>query len=72
MDELMDAQMKTLDLSEREKYFNQVQDIMADQQPLIFTVTPIYYAAIRPGHWQRALHAIEFVPGDLERRAALL
>jgi peptide/nickel transport system substrate-binding protein len=48
MDDLMDAQMKTLDLAEREKYFNEVQEIMADQQPLIFTVTPIYYAAIRP------------------------
>jgi peptide/nickel transport system substrate-binding protein len=48
MDDLMDAQLKTLDLGQREKYFNQVQEIMADQQPFIFTVTPIYYAAIRP------------------------
>jgi peptide/nickel transport system substrate-binding protein len=48
LDDLMDKQMNTLDLSEREKYMFQVQDILADQQPLIFTVTPIYYAAIRP------------------------
>jgi peptide/nickel transport system substrate-binding protein len=48
VDDLMDAQMKTLDLSEREKYFNQVQDILAEEQPMIFTVTPIYYTAIRP------------------------
>jgi peptide/nickel transport system substrate-binding protein len=48
MDDLMDAQMKTLDLSEREKYFNQVQDLAADEQPMIFTVTPVYYTAIRP------------------------
>jgi peptide/nickel transport system substrate-binding protein len=48
IDQLMDAQMQTLDLSEREKDFNEVQAIMADEQPMIFTVTPIYYAAIRP------------------------
>ncbi len=48
MDYLMDAQMQTLDLAAREKDFNEVQEIMADEQPLIFTVTPIYYAAIRP------------------------
>lgn len=48
MDQLVDAQMQTLDLSEREKDFNEVQAILADEQPMIFTVTPIYYAAIRP------------------------
>jgi peptide/nickel transport system substrate-binding protein len=47
MDDLMDAQMQTLDLGEREKDFNEVQEILADEQPMIFTVTPIYYAAIR-------------------------
>ena len=47
LDHLMDAQLNTLDLSEREKDVNEVQEILADQQPMIFTVTPIYYAAIR-------------------------
>ena len=46
LDHLMDAQMNTLDLAEREKDVNEVQEILADQQPMIFTVTPIYYAAI--------------------------
>jgi peptide/nickel transport system substrate-binding protein len=44
---LMDAQMKTLDYAERKKDYDEVQEIMAEQQPFIFTVTPIYYAAIR-------------------------
>jgi peptide/nickel transport system substrate-binding protein len=47
LDTLMDAQMKTLDYSERKKNYDEVQEIMAEQQPLIFTVTPMYYAAIR-------------------------
>ena len=45
----MDAQMKTLDYAERKKDYDEVQEIMAEQQPFIFTVTPIYYAAIRAG-----------------------
>jgi peptide/nickel transport system substrate-binding protein len=48
IDTLMDAQLKTLDFNERKKDFDEVQEIMAEQQPLVFTVTPIYYAAIRP------------------------
>jgi peptide/nickel transport system substrate-binding protein len=47
MDHLMDAQMQTLNLDERKKYFDEVQEILAEQVPMIFTVTPIYYAAIR-------------------------
>lgn len=46
INQLMDAQMATLDLSQRQKYFDEVQEILAVQQPMIFTVTPIYYAAI--------------------------
>jgi len=48
IDTLMDAQLKTLDYNERKKDFDEVQKIMAEQQPLIFVATPIYYAAIRP------------------------
>lgn len=47
IDELMDDQMGTLDLAKRIKYFDEVQEILAVQQPMIFTVTPMYYAAIR-------------------------
>jgi peptide/nickel transport system substrate-binding protein len=47
IDTLMDAQMQTLDFAQRKKDFNEVQEIMAEEQPLIFTVTPFYYAAIR-------------------------
>jgi peptide/nickel transport system substrate-binding protein len=43
----MDAQMKTLDSAERKKDFDEVQEILAEQVPLIYTVTPFYYAAIR-------------------------
>lgn len=47
IDQLMDAQNTTLDFATRKKDFDQVQEILAEQQPMIFTVTPIYYAAIR-------------------------
>ena len=47
LDYLMDAQMQTLNLDERKKCFDEVQEILAEQVPMIFTVTPIYYAAIR-------------------------
>lgn len=48
VDQLMDAQMQTLDLAGREKDINEIQEILAEEQPFIFTVTPMYYAAIRP------------------------
>jgi peptide/nickel transport system substrate-binding protein len=47
LDDLMDAQNKTLDLAERKKDYDEVQAILAEQQPMIFTRTPMYYAAIR-------------------------
>ncbi|MGA2242408.1 MAG: ABC transporter substrate-binding protein [Verrucomicrobiota bacterium] len=47
LDYLMNAQNKTLDFKERKKDFDEVQRITAEQQPLIFTVTPYYYAAAR-------------------------
>jgi peptide/nickel transport system substrate-binding protein len=43
----MDAQMKTLDYPTRKKYFDEVQQILAEEVPMIYTVTPYYYAAIR-------------------------
>ena len=48
VDQLMDEQMQTLDLAGREKALNEVQEMLAEEQPFIFTVTPMYYAAIRP------------------------
>jgi len=47
IDDLMDAQMQTLNLAQRERDFNEVQEILAEQQPFIFTSTPYYYAAVR-------------------------
>ncbi len=47
LDELMDAQMRTLDFAERKKIFDEVQVILGEQLPMIFTVTPFYYAAAR-------------------------
>lgn len=47
LDYLMDAQMKTLDFNQRKKDFDEVQEILADEVPMIFTVTPYYYAAIK-------------------------
>jgi peptide/nickel transport system substrate-binding protein len=47
IDYLMDAQNKSLDIDERKKDYDEVQVILAEQQPMIFTVTPMYYAAIR-------------------------
>jgi len=47
IDQLMDAQLKTLDFNERKKDFNEVQEILGEQQPEIWTVVPIYYAAAK-------------------------
>ena len=47
LDYLMDAQNTTLDFNERKKDYDEVQEILADQVPMIFTVTPYYYAAAR-------------------------
>jgi len=47
IDYLMDAQMKTLDDSERKKDFDEVQAILSEQVPMIFTVTPYFYAAAK-------------------------
>jgi len=47
LDYLMDAQMKTLDYAERKKDYDEVQEILAEQVPFIYTVTPFNFAAIR-------------------------
>jgi peptide/nickel transport system substrate-binding protein len=48
IDRLMDAQMRTLDFAERKRYFDEVQAILAEELPMIYTVAPLHYAAVRP------------------------
>ncbi len=47
IDALMDAQMRTLDTTQRKKSFDEVQAILAEEQPMIYTVAPFAAAAIR-------------------------
>ena len=47
IDQLMEAQLKTLDYAERKKDYDEVQEIIGEQQPMVFTVVPVYYAAAR-------------------------
>ena len=47
LDYLMNAQNKTLDFNERKKDYDEVQEILCEQVPLIYTVTPFFYAAVR-------------------------
>lgn len=48
IDWLMDAQMKTLDFTERKKYFDEVQVILSEQMPMIFTTAMNAYSAASP------------------------
>ena len=47
LDGLMDAQMRTLDFAHRKKTFDEVQAILAEQLPMIYTVAPLHLAAAR-------------------------
>ncbi|HKQ37860.1 MAG TPA: ABC transporter substrate-binding protein [Verrucomicrobiae bacterium] len=47
MDAAMNGQLKTLNFAERKKYFDEVQAIFAEQQPMMPTVTMKAYAAAR-------------------------
>jgi len=47
IDALMDAQMRTLDFAKRKEAFDEVQAILAEEMPMIYTVAPLCYAAIR-------------------------
>jgi peptide/nickel transport system substrate-binding protein len=47
IDSLMDAQMRALDFSQRKKGFDEVQVILAEELPMIYTVAPFAAAAIR-------------------------
>jgi len=48
IDFLMNAQLRTLDFATRKKHFDEVQAILAEQQPMIYTVAPFHFAALRP------------------------
>jgi ABC-type transport system substrate-binding protein len=43
----MDVQIHTLDFAQRKKAFDEVQVIMAEQAPMLYTVSPLTYTAIR-------------------------
>ncbi len=47
IDELMNKQLKTLDFATRKKYVDEVQVIMSEQVPMIYTACMFAYAAIR-------------------------
>lgn len=47
IDELMNAQLKTLDYATRKAYYDEVQAIMAEQQPFIYLVSPLAHGGIR-------------------------
>jgi len=49
IDALMDTQMRTLDFAERKKAFDEVQTILGEEMPMIYTVSPFSYAALRSG-----------------------
>jgi len=49
IDKLMDDQMRTLDFNQRKKDFDKVQILLAEEQPMIYTVSPFAYCAARSG-----------------------
>jgi peptide/nickel transport system substrate-binding protein len=46
IDELMNLQLKTLEFAERKKYFDEVQQILGEQLPMISIVAAQAYAAV--------------------------
>ena len=51
IDDIMDAQEKTLDEAERVRLVHEMQGIFAEQLPLIFLTTPLSYSGIK-SKWQ--------------------
>jgi peptide/nickel transport system substrate-binding protein len=49
IDALMDAQMRTLDYAQRKKAFDEVQQILGEEMPMIYTISPFSYSALRTG-----------------------
>ncbi len=51
LDELMQLQLTELDTTKRKAYFDEVQQILSDQLPMIYLVTPNAYVGIK-NHWK--------------------
>lgn len=49
IDELMNLQLNTYDQAERKKYYDEVQQIVTDQVPMIYTATQHIFVAIKEG-----------------------
>lgn len=47
IDELMYAQIGTYDLAERKKFYGEVQQIVSDQQPMVFTINPYLFVCAK-------------------------
>jgi peptide/nickel transport system substrate-binding protein len=47
IDALLDAQMRTLNFAERKKLYDEVQEILAEELPMIYTVSPVHFAVVR-------------------------
>jgi len=47
IDFLVDANLKTLNFAERKKYSDEVQEILSEQVPMIYTVLPLNFVAYR-------------------------
>ena len=68
VDALMDAQMHTLDFAKRKQAFDEAQTIMAEETPMIYTVSPLCYAAVRGniGNLRPSAHTPYRVTWNLE------
>ena len=71
MDQLMDAQMQTLDMAERKKDFDEVQEILAEQVPMILHRDADLLRRDPLGRRQRARVGVELLPRDVEFAGAL-
>jgi peptide/nickel transport system substrate-binding protein len=47
LDELASLQLKTLDFNERKKYYDEIQMILSEQQPMIFLTSMRAFSAVR-------------------------
>ena len=71
VDSLMDAQMGTLDFATRKKLFDEVQLILAGQLPMIYTIAPHHFAAVRADliNLRPAMHSVHRLTWNIEQLA---
>jgi len=48
IDDLINSLMRTTEYRERKKAFDEIQVIMADELPMIYTISPLAFGALRP------------------------